>query len=357
MRYAVIMAGGAGRRLWPLSRESRPKQLLPLLGGRNLLQLAAERLEGLFAPENVWVITNAQYASQVADALPHVRPENVVGEPEGRDTANAIALAAELIGAADPEGTMAVFTADHVIRPQDRFAQAVETALAAAEAHDDALLTFGVRPTWAHPGLGYIHFGEALEGGAREVVAFREKPEPDVARQYLDSGEHYWNSGMFVWTLRAIRRELERHLPASVERLRPIGEARRDGGDVAGLLAEAYPTLQKISIDYAVMEKAEKVLVVELNCEWLDVGSWPMLGDVVERDEAGNAIVADHAIVLNGQNNVIVCEDEHLVAVVGMTDCVVVRSADATLVCSKEGAQKLKELVAPLEARYGKKFL
>lgn len=357
MRYAVIMAGGAGKRLWPLSRQNRPKQLLPLIHGKSLLELAVERLRGLFANERIWIITNAEYAGQVCRALPDIPAENVVGEPEGRDTANAIALAAELIAARDESATMAVFTADHVIRPQERFAEAVETACAAAEANRDALLTFGIRPTWPHTGLGYIHCPGEMSGGVRKVVAFKEKPEHSLARRYVDSGEYFWNSGMFVWTLGAIRSALNEFLPESMRRLEPLGRAAREGRDVAGPLAEAYAALEKISIDYAVMEKAREVLMVELGCEWLDVGSWPALENVTDLDESDNAIVAANTVVMDSSRNVIVSEGDHVLAVLGMEDCIVVHSPDATLVCSRGESQRLKELVELVAQKYGKKLV
>jgi mannose-1-phosphate guanylyltransferase len=357
MRYAVIMAGGAGKRLWPLSRENRPKQLLPLLGGKSLLQVAVDRLNDLFAPEEIFVVTHADYTSLVHSALPDLPAENVIGEPRGRDTANAIALAAELLAARDESATMAVFTADHVIRPVDCFARTVRQACDAAEANADALLTFGVRPTWPHTGLGYIHCGEQVAEGLRKVLGFKEKPEHGLARQYVDSGKHYWNSGMFVWTLGAIRAALAKFLPDSVAKLRPVGQAAREGRDIAPALAEAYKDLSRISIDYAVMEKADKVLMVDLKCEWLDVGSWPAMENVVELDDADNAVIAENVEVVDSFRNVIVSEGDHLLAVLGMDDCIIVHSADATLVCNKSDSQRLKELVEQIEKRYGRKFL
>jgi len=356
MRYAVIMAGGSGTRLWPLSRAKRPKQLLPLLDGRNLLGVAVSRLSGLFSVENIYVITNAQYAPDVAAALPDLPGENVIGEPLGRDTANAIALGAEILSAKDPEATMAVFTADHVIRPQEAFAGCVETACRAAEDHPDALVTFGIRPTWPHTGLGYVHCGPE-RNGVYEVLAFKEKPDRHTARRYVDSGQYYWNSGMFVWKVDAIRSALREFLPASLEALAPVGQAVRDRTDYTGILADAYPTLDKISIDYAVMERAARVLMVELACEWLDVGNWPALSDVLSGDEAGNVTVADNAVIVDSSRNVIVAEDDHLLAVLGMDDCVIVHSPDATLICNKSDSQRLKELVALLEKRYGETYL
>jgi len=357
MRYAVIMAGGAGKRLWPLSRLGRPKQLLPLIQGKSLLALTVERLDGLFDRENIYVITNAEYAAQIAKTVPDLPAENIVGEPEGRDTANAIALAAAILAGKDPDATMAVFTADHVIRPADVFGQAVETACAAAEATAGALLTFGLRPTWPHTGLGYIEAGEPVADGVRNVLGFKEKPDHQTARRYVESGKYYWNSGMFVWRVDAIGAALAKYLPDSVEKLAPVRQAVEAGQDYRPILAEVYPTLERISIDYAVMEKAEKVMVVELSCEWLDVGSWPALEDVSELDDFGNVIAAENVLILDSGRNIVVTEEDHLLALLGVDDCIVVHSPDATLVCKKGDAQRLKELVTYLEQKYGRKYL
>jgi len=319
--------------------------------------MAVERLSGVFERQNTWVITNQQYADQVAEVLDMLPRENIVGEPEGRDTASAIALAAEILAAKDPEGTMAVFTADHVIRPVDSFVQAVNTACQAAESRPDSLVTFGVKPTWPHTGLGYIHCGQSITNGLYEVRGFREKPDRHLARRYVESGQHYWNSGMFVWKIATIRQALKDYLPASASRLEPIGRAIKEGADYTKLLADIYPTLEKISIDFAVMEKAPKVLMVELHCRWLDVGSWPALENVVEPDGADNTIVAKNVAVLDSERNIIVSEDEHLIALLGMDDCVVVHSDDATLVCRKSDSQRLKELVELLEEKFGRRFL
>lgn len=357
MRYAVIMAGGPGRRLWPISRTNRPKQLLPLIGGKDLLSIAVERLAGVFENENILVITNAEYADQVVRALPQLPQENIVGEPDRRDTAVAIALAAELLAARDEDATMAMFTADHIIRPKEEFVRCVGLACEAAEANSDALVTFGIRPSWPHTGLGYVECDKALRDGLYEVRAFKEKPDHQAARRYVESGKHYWNSGMFVWKLTGIRQALEEFLPQSLEKLAPVGRAARDGKDYTGMLKEIYPTLEKISIDYAVMEKAAKVLMVELTCQWLDVGDWPALADVSDLDEGGNAVVAENVALLDSFRNVIVSDNGHLLAVVGMDDCIVVHSCDATLVCNKSDSQRLKQLVAMLEEKYGSKYL
>lgn len=353
MRYAVIMAGGAGQRLWPFSRQSRPKQLLPLIQGKNLLQLAVERLDGLFAPENILVVTNAEYADAVAEAVTLPR-ENVIGEPEGRDTAAAVCLGACRVAQRDPEATMAVFAADHVMRPVEAFAASVTQACEAAEANPDALITFGIRPTWPHTGLGYIHRGAQLGDGVYQVQSFAEKPTHPVARRYVESGEYYWNSGMFVWKVQTILNTLKTHLVDSYTKLTEATAA----ADPDAALCEAYPQLQKISIDFAVMEKADKVLVVELACEWLDVGSWPSLAEVSELDDDGNAIQAVQTALLDSERNVIVSgEDDHLIALLGMDDCIVIHTRDATLVCHSSESQRLKELVQQIQKKFGDTYL
>ncbi len=357
MRYAVIMAGGAGKRLWPHSRQDKPKQLLRLIGGKSLMEVAVDRLEGLFEPEQIFIVTNARYAEQVVQAVPSIPRENIIGEPEGRDTAAAIALAAELLAGKDETATMTVFTADHIIRPKDCFTRAVRRAMDTAEAYGDALLTFGVRPTWPNTGLGYIEAGEKLADDVFTVARFQEKPDHATARQYVESGGYYWNSGMFVWTLPAIRGALRKFLPGTAEKLAPVAEAVRAGRDLAPILAEIYPTLDKISIDFAVMEKAPKVMMVGLNCEWIDLGSWPALEDVVELDQQGNAIVAENHVIMDSFRNILVSTGDHLLAVMGIDDCIVVHSPDATLLCRKSDDQRLKELVDAVEKHYENKFL
>lgn len=356
MRHAVILAGGSGKRLWPLSRQARPKQLLPLIGGKSLLELAVERLSGVFDTERILVITNAEYATQIWAKLPQLKPENIIAEPQGRDTANAVALAAEILAARDPEATMAVFTADHVIRPVECFAQAVLHACDTVDKHPEALVTFGVRPNWPNTGLGYIEAGDSMGQDVHEVRGFKEKPDHQTARRYVESGRYYWNSGMFVWKVSTIHKAMETYLPDSIRKLAPIGQAAAQGLDYTELLERIYPTLEKISIDYAVMEKAKPVLMVELNCEWLDVGTWPALENVAPVDESDNVIVARNTIVVDGYRNVIVSEDNHLLAVLGIDDCIVVHSADATLVCAKSDAQRIKELADLVDQRHEHKY-
>jgi len=355
MRHAVIMAGGAGTRLWPLSRTARPKQLLRLFDGKSLLQLSRERLQGLFEPQNIWVITSAHYIDQVARELPDVPRDNLIGEPMGRDTANAIGLAASLLARRDADATMAVFTADHIISPQDRFAEAIRAGLDAAEGSPESLITFGITPASPHTGYGYVQRGEEVGAKTYRVAEFKEKPTREVAETYLRSGEYYWNSGMFAWRASAILSELERLLPENAASLADLA-ARWEDLARSGEVADRFQRLHKISIDYGVMEKAASVLVVEMNCDWKDLGSWTAIAGTRACDESGNVTIAPKAISVEGRGNVIVSESDHLIVTLGLDDVVVVHSGDATLVCRKDHEERIKQLADVRRAQFGDRF-
>ncbi len=341
--------------MWPLSRRSRPKQLLHIISGKSLLRHAFERLRAIFPPTDIFVVALTEHLPAMGEELPELPPENLIGEPTGRDTANAIALTAALLHARRDGPTMGVFTADHLIRPTDRFADIVRRGFETAERDAEALVTFGITPTGPETGYGYIERGAARDGGVWEVRAFREKPDADTAKAYLASGRYSWNSGMFVWRTGTILEQLRQHLPgthAAVLRLAAAWD-REDGRRLA---ADVYPTLERISIDFAVMERAPNVLVVEMPLEWLDVGSWPALAEALGPDADGNAIATAHAASMDSHRNILVSEGDHLIAAIGVEDLVVIHSPDATLVCRRDQAQRIKELVAQLGAAHGERY-
>ena len=366
MRHAVIMAGGSGTRLWPLSRAARPKQLLDVLTGgpdgppHSLLAEAFTRLRQVVPADCIWVCTAAGYVDQVRAALPDLAADRLVLEPVARDTANAVGLTAALVADADPEAELAVVSADHVITPVERFAAALTTAYSALAERPRALVTLGIRPTAPATGFGYVQRGApAGVPGVAEAASFREKPDLATAQAYLASGDYLWNSGMFVWRARTVLDALAEHLPETAAGLERVVAAAR-GPERDAVLAEVFPELPKISIDYAVLEPAAtepgRVLVVDLDVDWLDVGSWPALAQTHERDAERNA-VRGLAVVVDGSGNIVFSDDpEHLVALVGVRDCVVVHTADVTMVCPVGDAERVKQLLAAVEERYGRTY-
>jgi len=362
MDYVVVMAGGTGKRLWPLSRRNRPKQVLKLFDGQTLLQRCFQRLSPIFDAGNIIVLTNAAYADLVREELPELSFDNVIAEPVVRDTAGAIGLAASILAKRDPQATMAVVTADQLIEPSDVFQQALKDALAFVNRNPDSLLTFGIQPTFPSIQLGYIKCTAprkcpGCENEVYSVQAFVEKPDEETAKQYVDTGQYFWNSGMFVWKAQTILANLEKFLPEAAEPLMKIRTAW-DSPNRQSALEQWFPKLPKISIDYAVMEKAEAVHAIKLNCRWLDVGCFVALADAISFDENNNVVVAGTSELLGCKNNIIVTEDKgHLVAAVGVENIIVAHAPDATLICHIDHAHRLKELLELIEQHGGQKFL
>lgn len=365
-KFAVIIAGGAGTRLWPMSRTGMPKQLLPFIqtpeGPRSLLNLSAARLRGLIEPQNLFICTGAAYTQQVLNDLAVLPESQVLPEPMGRDTANAVGFAAAVLYKLDPESSMAILTADHIIQPVAVCQQAMTTAFDFVDQHPEYLVTFGITPTYPATGFGYVQRGSTLLAGApskavHAVQAFKEKPAAAVAKQYVESGQYAWNSGMFIWKTATILEQLKQQLPASYAGLMEIAAAWGTPRQQA-VIERIYPTLQKISIDFAVMEKAPKVATVDMPVDWLDVGSWPSFGQTVAADAQGNRASGGKAVFLDSTNTLAVSEvPDHLIATINTKDLIIIHTPKATLVCPAADAERIKQMVAEVEKAVGKEFV
>jgi mannose-1-phosphate guanylyltransferase len=355
MRYVVILAGGSGKRLWPLSRQDMPKQLLKVLGGKSLLRIAFERLAGVVPAEHVLVCTGGDYADVVAAELPELARENILGEPEGRDSLNAVAWPAAILAHRDPDAVFAVVTADQIMHPVPAFQLALEEGFTVAETVPDVLVTFGVVPTTPHTGYGYLRRGPALTGHPEvcTVLEFAEKPDAPTAKKYLASGDYWWNSGMFVWRARTLLDQVAELQPETYAAVTALAAAPER-------LAEIYPQLRRISVDYAVMEPVSRgqgsaqVVAVRLPITWHDVGGFAALSEQLPRDEQGNATQGT-SVLVDARDNLVInnTEDGRLVAVVGLSDTVIVQTAQITLVCPISEAERIKDLLAQVTAQLG----
>ena len=350
--FVLILAGGSGERFWPLSRRARPKQLLKLLSDQSLLEDTLARLAGFVPPERVLILTNEDQETAVREMLPDLPPENIVAEPAKRDTAAAIALAVGWVARRDPGATMLVLPADHVIRDTAAFQRDLAAAARAAE-QTGALVTIGIKPTWACPGFGYIELGEParIENSPPaapalfNVTRFREKPAPELAQVFFDSGNYRWNAGMFAWTLPAVLRELSAQIPALADFVSQI----RGAEDFTATLAEKFPRLPKISIDYAIMENAARVLVLEAGFDWDDVGSWIAVAGYLPKDEHENA--ANCALTtLDARDNIVFSDQPGAITLLGVSDLIVVQTHDATLICSRHEAERIKLITGKVAA-------
>ena len=346
--YALILAGGSGERFWPLSRRNRPKQLLRLVSERTLLEETVARLEGFVPTERVLILTNIEQEKGVRDLLEGFPKQNIIAEPTKRDTAAAVALGAGWVAARDHSATMLAFPADHVIADRAAFQETMKTAAAAAE-ETGALVTIGIKPTWACPGFGYIEQGEPVrlrsDGkiAVHRVVRFREKPNIDLAESFLRKGNFRWNAGMFVWSVPTVLSEFNRHAPELADFISQV----RSPKDLDQILHECFAKLPRISFDYAIMEKAEHVLVVEASFDWDDVGSWQAVARYFKKDEHGNA--ANGALTaLDSSDNIIFNDGETTIALLGVHNLIVVRTGDAILICHRHQAEKIKNLVGTL---------
>jgi mannose-1-phosphate guanylyltransferase len=358
-RFVIIMAGGKGERFWPVSREKTPKQLLSLLGGRSFLQQAVDRVLPLAPAKNILIITNEVQAPEVRKQLPKLPKENVIAEPIGRDTCAAVTLGAALVGARSTTGVMAVLPADHLIPEEKKFQQVLADAFDLAS-RGQAIITIGIKPSEPATGYGYIRVGEALPPpqGVRSYKTlfhraeqFVEKPNFDKALEYLNSGQYRWNAGMFIWSFVTVTEGLQKHQPEMYEACQRWFKVASSPAKLEKVLAKEYPEIKKISIDYALMEHAQNVVVADGAFDWDDLGSWTALGRHLKADAEGNAVAAEF-IHVDGARNIIFDarskEKRTPIAVVGLYDSILVQTDDATLLAHKKQAQKVKELVKKL---------
>jgi mannose-1-phosphate guanylyltransferase len=358
-RFVIIMAGGRGERFWPVSREKTPKQLIPLLGDRSLLQQAVQRVLPLAPLGNILVITNEVQAPQVRKQLPRLPRQNIIAEPVGRDTCAAVTLGAALVGARSTTAVMAVLPADHLIGEEKKFQRVLADAFDLA-GRGQAMITIGIKPTEPATGYGYIRVGEPLPAppGAKPLHTafyraeqFIEKPQHEQALEYLNSGHYRWNAGMFIWSFVTLTEGLREHQPEMHEACQRWFKAAASPARLRRVLARDYPALKKISIDYALMERARNVIVAEGAFSWDDLGSWTALARHLKADPEGNCAAADF-IHLDGARNIVfdarTRSRRALIAVVGLRDAILVETDDATLLAHKSQAQKVKELVKKL---------
>ncbi len=354
--YALIMAGGSGTRFWPLSRRKCPKQLLSLFGQGTLLEQTVERIQGLIPAEHTYILTNELLSDEVRRYLPDIPPHQVVAEPAARNTAPTIGLAAHEILRRDPEGVMVVLPSDHVIRKPDTFRRCLRAACRYGCAEGRSVI-LGLKPTEPHTGYGYVRLKAREDRVAGQeifrVARFIEKPPPRVARRYVASGRYLWNGGMFIWRASTVLRHFERYQPKMARQLAQIADA--GGIRATEGLRRLYPRLEKISIDYALMEKIPDVYAVAADIGWSDVGSWSVAYDLNPKDGHGN-VRPPGVLCLDSQGNMIVSPKKFVVTV-GVQDLIVVETDDALLVCARARSQEVGKAVQELEALGHKELL
>jgi len=357
--HAAIMAGGRGTRFWPRSREKKPKHLLDITGGGTLIQETVARIKPLIPLENILIVTGKKHARNLARQLPEIPPDNIIIEPEGKNTASCIGLAALHIQKKAGDDVMVVLTADHTIADERKFLEVLQAAAQTA-LQEDALITIGIKPENPQTGFGYLEqgdfFGHSMAQEVFRVKAIREKPDLRQAQEFVQSGRFYWNSGMFIWRASIILQAIARWLPDLYSGLLSIRKTLGSPQEKT-TLRRVYRKLAPISIDYGVMEKADNVFVLKGDFGWSDVGSWDALWEITPKDPNGNAPISKSNIISEGSQGCLVHSPQKLVALVGVQDLIVVETQDALLICQKGRSQDVKKIVEELEAKRLNKHL
>jgi len=357
--YITLMAGGVGTRFWPLSRRSRPKQLLKIIGSKSMLRLTFERIRPLTESEKILIITNMELKKDIEQELPELPPENIIGEPQGRNTAPCIGLAAAVIKTrAGEDEVMVVLPADHLISNTENFRSTIKIGVDFAIKHD-TLITLGIKPTYPETGYGYIQTSDLLSKQKRKSIykvrTFAEKPNMETAERFLKSGDFFWNSGIFIWKIGKILKEMDEYLPELRSDVEKIAQSvnKKTFKKVVG---EVYSHTKPISIDYGVLESSEDVSVIAADFNWNDIGSWEAVYNISPKDNRGNVIHADKNILVNAHNNYFYAKNK-IIAAIDVEDLVVVDMDDAVLICRKEMSQNVKSVVDQLVRKRLNKYL
>jgi mannose-1-phosphate guanylyltransferase len=349
--YAVIMAGGKGERFWPLSSSKTPKQVLPLISERPMIAMTVDYIKELIPYERILIITNASLVDVTKNAVPELPAENIIGEPVGRDTAAACALGSALVKARCPDGAFCILTADHAISDLDKFRATINEGLSYA-LENDVLMTIGIKPTFPSTGFGYIESEADIEqpGNIKlnKAVRFVEKPDKTTAEEYLASGNFFWNSGMFMWSVKSLQKAFGQFHPELLKMADEVSTVAWTD-EFYTKLRDEYNKLGKISIDYAIMEKANNIVLAQGEFSWSDIGTWPSLAEHYDADENGNVVIGtgEH---LAATDNIVVSKNR-LTALIGVNNLVVVQSEHATLICPKEKVEDIKAMVNQLHER------
>ncbi len=355
--YVAIMAGGIGSRFWPGSRTSRPKQFLDVLGiGRSLIQMTYDRFLKVCPKENILILTNEMYRDLVKEHLPDLEDSQILGEPSRNNTAPCVAYTTYRIQAMNPDATFIVTPADAIILDEDIFVDDITNAIDFASTND-ALLTLGIKPTHPHTGYGYINFDANQTGkGVHKVHRFTEKPNLETAKEFLASGDYVWNAGIFIWSVKSVITALSANAPELYQKFED-GKAHFNTASEIPFINEMYPTTPKISIDYALMEKAQNVYTVPASFRWSDLGAWGALHEAYEKDENNNAINVGKALIADTKNSLIRSADDKLVVIKGLEDYIVVDDDNVLLIYPKSDEQEIKKITAQIRAEGGERFL
>lgn len=357
-RYCVIMCGGVGSRFWPFSRNDKPKQFLDFFGtGKSLLQHTVDRVLPVVGADNIILVTNRQYAGIIREQLPQVKESNILLEPARRNTAPCICWAAHHIQALDPEASIVTLPSDHLVLKEDAFIKAIDNGLDFVE-NGDRLLTLGIQPANPNTGYGYIQQGAPAQGypGIRKVKSFTEKPNLDMAKMFLDSGEFFWNAGIFLWTAKSVLDAFSKYSP-EIAQLFDASESIYGTPDETAFIDETFPLSPSISIDYAIMEKADNVYVETVDLGWSDLGTWNALYEASPRNSDGNVTQNCKVMTSDCQGTMFAVAGDKIIVAAGLKDYIVADNGNALLICPRADEQKIRQVVTEIKTRFGHKFV